>query len=544
MEAQNSLIKSRAKPIKESIKIPQPLFSPKTPGAIILNQNHPSKDASGRLLTDVVLDPVLTSVLEPHQIEGVRFMLSCITGGPGVETGSGGCILADEMGVGKSLQAISLIWTVLKQSALGVPLVRKVIVVCPLSLIQSWKVEFKKWLGIYRVHVAYISSEATTSKTIQDINAFIEGSTLDVLIISYETLRSNIDKLTKCNIGLLVCDEGHRLKNSKTKTAETLCQIKTRRRVILTGTPIQNNLDEFWSMCDFVNPDALGQQAVFKRVYAVPIQKARDSHSTKKEQESALSLSSELTTRTSSFILRRTKDVIKLPQKHENIIFCLPSTIQLELYRRAISKKIADAFHNSASALLLITYLRLLSDHPGLIFPEDIALSALEGRGHKGDTINSSLLSESQRLILSKHTVKARKKGRSKQNEKVKDNLIGEEEQQIEIDEDNIEDQEKPIIDLFRSCVDEQEINQLKAIDITCSSKLVALDAILAHIKRMYPNDKVVISSVFTHMLDFITSLCCLRRYSFVRLDGSVKAAQRNDAIKKFTEQGSNTYEI
>ncbi|KAK2956244.1 putative DNA repair and recombination protein RAD54B [Blattamonas nauphoetae] len=485
----NKRILSGTKPLQTSPQKARPLFDPTAPNAIIVNPSHPATDPKGAALVDVVIDPCLGSVLEPHQVEGVRFMFNCITGG-GLN-GEGGCILADEMGLGKSIQAITLIWTVLKQSAYGVPLIHRAVVVCPLSLITSWKAEFNKWLK-HKLVVGYISNEKKEKENDELLSRFCDGTTLSVIVISYETLWTHIARLSKARVGLVICDEGHRLKNHKTKTAETLMQFPTQRRVLLTGTPIQNNLDEFWSMCHFVDDLALGDFTVFKRVFATPITKARDIHASKREQADAQELSEELTRRTSTFLLRRTKEVIALPQKHENIIFCRPSTVQAEIYRRVLQTKLSEAFDSSSSALLLSMFLRLLSDHPGLVAPGS----------------------------------RTTKKKSSKSS----------------TDDDGLEVDEHPLELLYQSVLTDEEKATLDPSNLLCSSKMIILDSLLHHIHTMYPKEKVVISSIFTKMLNFIEELCVQRGYSFVRLDGSTSGRDRQTAITTFTSPHSTTF--
>lgn len=108
-----------------------------------------------------------------------------------------------------------------------------------------------------------------------------------ILVISYETFRLHQKLFVKGpnQCGLLICDEAHRLKNKDTKTAIALAALPTRRRVLLSGTPIQNDLDEFYSMVHFANPELLGSERDYHREYQTPILRGREPEATDKERE-------------------------------------------------------------------------------------------------------------------------------------------------------------------------------------------------------------------------------------------------------------------
>lgn len=159
-----------------------------------------------------------------------------------------GCILADEMGLGKTVQAITLIYTLLKQSAFAHPrqAIQRAVIVCPVTLCQNWRAEFTKWLGRDRIQVVV----GTDEKTIQQWRM---SRSSQVLIIGYERL-SSMTKLLKGNasyapVGLIICDEGHRLKGKQSKINQALNQFTDcKMRIVLSGTPVQNNLTEFHTM--------------------------------------------------------------------------------------------------------------------------------------------------------------------------------------------------------------------------------------------------------------------------------------------------------
>ncbi|KAF7362053.1 hypothetical protein MVEN_00550700 [Mycena venus] len=246
-----------------------PLHDPTAEGAVVMKA--PTKDHIKRFnkkdlpIVDVVLDPIIASRLRAHQISaGVKFMYECVMG---LRKHEGqGCILADEMGLGKTLQTVTLIWTLLKQNpyAGAGPIVGKVLIVCPVSLVNNWKVEFHKWLGRDRLGVVTGDKDKNAIKTFQ-----------------------HADQLAYCvpPIGLIVCDEGHRLKSANNKTTTMFEALRTTRRVILSGTPIQNDLGEFHAMADFCNPRLLDDYVTFRRVYETPILKSRAPDSTAKERE-------------------------------------------------------------------------------------------------------------------------------------------------------------------------------------------------------------------------------------------------------------------
>lgn len=145
-----------------------------------------------------------------------------------------GAILADDMGLGKTIQAISLMWTLLRQGPTGDPIAKRAVIVCPSSLCGNWKNEFEKWLP-GKVKIILIEE---SNKAIAKIGAFEKEH--DILVISYDQLKIHIETLkTVKSIGLVVCDEGHRLKNDKIKTSQAVAALPCKRRIILSGTPIQ-----------------------------------------------------------------------------------------------------------------------------------------------------------------------------------------------------------------------------------------------------------------------------------------------------------------
>lgn len=204
------------------------------------------KPAEGEPGSEVTVDPMLTRFLRPHQREGVAFMFECVAGLRPYE--GQGCILADDMGLGKTLQGITLLWTLLHARAPtlgGDPMAHRVVICCPTSLVSNWDNECTKWLrGKARTLPL---AEASREEVSSSIHTFLSSTRYQVLIVSYETFRLYADRFKEPgSCDLLLCDEAHRLKNDATLTNRALGAMDCRRRVLLSGTPLQNKLDEFF----------------------------------------------------------------------------------------------------------------------------------------------------------------------------------------------------------------------------------------------------------------------------------------------------------
>ena len=152
-------------------------------------------------------------------------------------------LLLTSLGLGKTLQSVTLIYTLLKTgiTARGDPTAKRVIVVCPCSLVKNWDNEFVKWLGPGGVKTLALA-EADRKTIEKNLDCFVKTRLFNVLICSYECLRSHVGRLIKYQdcCDLLVCDEAHRLKNSDNQTSKALNSLPVKRRVLLTGTPMQN----------------------------------------------------------------------------------------------------------------------------------------------------------------------------------------------------------------------------------------------------------------------------------------------------------------
>jgi DNA repair and recombination protein RAD54B len=137
------------------------------------------------------------------------------------------------------------------------------------------------------------------------------------MLINYEKVVKISDELNKMSLDLVICDEGHRLKSQGNKSAKAIKSISTPRRILLTGTPIQNDLGEFYTMVDFVNPGLLDTYASFKKNFEIPIVKARQPGAGKKVIELGKGRSKTLSSLTGMFVLRRTSEILTayLPTK-------------------------------------------------------------------------------------------------------------------------------------------------------------------------------------------------------------------------------------
>nr|CAB3451170.1 unnamed protein product [Digitaria exilis] len=273
--------------------------------------------------------------------EGVQFMFDCVSGSLS-DDGISGCILADDMGLGKTLQSITLLYTLLCQGFDDKPMVKKVVIVTPTSLVSNWESEIIKWLK-GRVQLLALC-ESTRADVLSGIESFLKPlSRLQLLIISYETFRMHSSKFERPgSCDLLICDEAHRLKNDQTLTNKALAALPCTRRILLSGTPMQNDLEEFFSMVNFTNPGVLGDASYFRRYY--------------------------------EFILRRTNALLSnhLPPKIVEVVCCKLTPLQTTLYNHFIHsknvKRLISEEAKQSKILAYITALKKLCNHPKLIY--------------------------------------------------------------------------------------------------------------------------------------------------------------------------------
>lgn len=326
----------------------------------------------------VVIDPKLAKILRPHQVAGVKFLYRCTAGLE--DPRAKGCIMADEMGLGKTLQCLTLMWTLLRQSPRGKKTIEKCIIVCPSSLVRNWANEIIKWLGEGVLTPLAVDGKSTKAADLgqalqQWSVATGRNIVRPVLIISYETLRRNVDRLAGTEVGLLLADEGHRLKNGDSLTFTALNALRCERRVILSGTPIQNDLLEYFSLLNFANPGYLGTRNEFRRNYENIILRGRDALATDDEIKKGDMKLNELSGFVSKFIIRRTNDILSkyLPIKYEYVVYVGLTDFQRSVYEHFISSEENRSIVKS-QPLKAIDTLKKLCTHPDLLLlPDEIS---------------------------------------------------------------------------------------------------------------------------------------------------------------------------
>ncbi|KAJ1975781.1 DNA-dependent ATPase protein rad54 [Dimargaris verticillata] len=500
-DADGALVLYEPPPISETDKLHLTTAVRHAPLRLAMNgQPSPTKAAAlpsnQRPKVHVVMDPLLTKALRPHQVEGVKFLYDCVTGAK--VDNAFGCIMADEMGLGKTLQCIALLWTLLRQSPdPGKPWIDKCIVVCPSSLVKNWANELVKWLGSIRINpYACDNKSGSREKVTRDLRHFVTSrgrlNMQPVLIISYETLRTHIDILKSGPIGLLLCDEGHRLKNSTSQTFQALNQLQVQRRVILSGTPIQNDLTEYFSLLNFANPGLLGSTAEFRRNYELPILRGRDSCATDKERQLSDQKLADLLLLASKFIIRRTNDLLSkyLPTKYEHVVFCqlVPSQQQLyEMFTQSNSVKRLISESNGSQSLRSINILKKLCNHPGLLnMPGDIPGS---------DDLWAQQVAQATSQAKTSGGVPGGPKGRA----------------------------------AAMALSSSGAAHWYPAL----SGKMLLLDRMLRQLRET-TQDKVVLISNYTQTLDVFEQLCRSNRYGYARLDGSMTTSKRQQLVDRF----------
>ncbi|KAI5967770.1 RDH54 [Candida theae] len=329
----------------------------------------------------VRIDPILASKLRPHQLEGVTFLYECLMGFRNFK--GNGCLLADEMGLGKTLMTITTIWTLLKQNPYPdqkKPIVNKVLVVCPVTLINNWREEFKKWLGLNKVNVLTLNNPMSDDK--RDIVNFGKLNVYQVLIINYEKVLAHREELSTVPFDLLVCDEGHRLKNSANKVMINLTKLNIAKKIVLTGTPIQNYLTEFYTLVSFLNPHVLPDTKTFQKEFVNPITRARDVNCFNEEiKKQGEEVSQRLISLTHKFILRRTQAILEnyLTNKTDILLFVPPTQLQLDLFDSIKRSQKFQDLDSGAISLSLINLFRKICNSPSLLASDDFYKSITDG---------------------------------------------------------------------------------------------------------------------------------------------------------------------
>ena len=320
--------------------------------------------------------------LRPYQKAGYNWMRFL------AEYSFGGC-LADDMGLGKTVQTLALLQSQKSEGAIQTSLL-----VMPTSLIYNWQIEASKFTPKLKV---LIYSGTQRDKNPETFAKY------DLVITSYGITRIDIDILNTFYFNYVILDESQAIKNPDSIIAKSVGKLKSRHRLILTGTPLENSTMDLWSQLSFVNPGLLGAQKYFKNEFQLPIEKQQDIEKTRK-----------LNVIIKPFILRRQKSQVAkdLPEKIESVKFSEMTPDQAEKYEEVKSfyrNKILDTIETSGirkSQMLLLqglTQLRQIANHPKMV-DEDF-----EGDSGKFEDIRymvESALSEGHKALIFSQFVK------------------------------------------------------------------------------------------------------------------------------------------
>lgn len=355
--------------------------------------------------TELYLCERLHAKLKPHQKDGVRWLWSHF--GRGVE--KCGCMLADHMGLGKTIQTIALVNGLLGGGNCRLPLapaegapgseekekavlsdstrksrdnssapvfqvasrkrvkknglgVKRVLIITPTTVAQVWQSEALKFVGpvsraVFNMKNLYNCGKTASTRERRLREWHTQGG---VLVLGYEMFRTlvlNDYKNTRtylCNPGpdLLVLDEGHRLRNSQSQIYLAMQKIRTKRRLVLTGYPMQNHLMEYFAMVDFIRPSFLGSKEDFRNTFEIPILNGQCSDSNLEDIQIAKQQTWVLHNHVAPIVLRRDGLFLRkqLPPKYEWVLFCRLSNLQYKLYKAYARERLRRYLERGSTA--------------------------------------------------------------------------------------------------------------------------------------------------------------------------------------------------
>jgi hypothetical protein len=335
-----------------------------------------------RRLEPVAAPSSFHGTLRPYQERGLAWLRFL------GDLGLGAC-LADDMGLGKTVQLLALLAAEREDGQQPAP----TLLVCPMSLVGNWQREAQRFAPDLRVHVHHGGERLADA-------AFAEAAAdFDLVVTTYGTAARDQETLAAVHWGRVVLDEAQNIKNSAARQTQAVRALPAAQRVALTGTPVENRLQELWSIMQFLNHGLLGSAEDFRRRVAVPIERYRD--------EAVADLLKRVT---EPFVLRRLKTdrtiIADLPEKVEMKVYCNITREQATLYQAILDDMLAkiDASEGGIErrGLVLATMMKLkqVLNHPAQLFGDG---SRLEGRSGKLSRLEETLeevLAEGDRALL------------------------------------------------------------------------------------------------------------------------------------------------
>ncbi|TAE60202.1 MAG: DEAD/DEAH box helicase [Nostocales cyanobacterium] len=319
--------------------------------------------------------------LRPYQERGAAWLAF-------LERWGLGACLADDMGLGKSVQFIVFLLHLQEQNALEHP----TLLVCPTSVLGNWEREVKKFAPKLKV-LQYHGDKRPKGKTFTaTINKY------DLVITSYSLVQRDIKLLQTMNWQMIVLDEAQNIKNADSKQSQAVRKLETTFRVALTGTPVENRLQELWSILDFLNPGYLGNKQFFQRRFAMPIEKYGDADSL-----------AQLRSLVQPFILRRLKTdksiIQDLPDKQEMNVFCGLTAEQGQLYQQLVDESLvaiesADGLQRRGLILGLLVKLKQICNHPAQFLKESSLGKYNSGKLQRLEEMLEEVLAEENRALI------------------------------------------------------------------------------------------------------------------------------------------------
>nr|XP_026696391.1 lymphoid-specific helicase-like [Ciona intestinalis] len=421
-------------------------------------------------------------MLRDYQITGYQWLKIMY------ENGESG-ILADEMGLGKTIQAIAMVCKLVEVGVNG-----PFLVCAPTTTVANWFNEFKKFAPKISL-MLYHGTAPERYHLIETLMEHLNDKTQVVVITSYEILLRDRPALMKHSWGYLILDEGHRVKNSNSRTIKELKKLTIRGKLMLTGTPIQNNLTELWSLLNFLLPAVFDDMAIFRSWFNLDVLQ---------KDEKVLSMLHQVLT---PFLLRRSKsDVdIKIPPKREMLVMAPLACLQEKFYRATVDRSIRHLLINK-------DYFNIT---PGVAHPDLIASNSQEMKDETS---------------LKYPTTRSKTIGSMKRTIEPDDDFV------VNVTLNNM-------IMQLRKCCNHPYLIQyplqpgtdIFKVDedlITSCGKMMLLDRMLPVLKER--KHKVLLFSQMTSMLDVLQDYCVMRKFSFVRFDGSTKCEDRFAYIEEF----------